>query len=392
MTKEELRGLTKEEISRRIREGVRAVIEEVLEEEMTEHLAAGYRERTPSRRGERNGHYTRNPITPVGKVEQLRVPRDREGTFLTEVFERYKRMTGEVEEAVLEMYLQGVSTRKIAAITEGLSRVRISKDAVSRIAQRLEEELSTWRKRPLELAYPYLYLDASYFKVNWGGRVMDLALLVAVGVNEEGYRELLAVEPAGGERKEAWRNLLKGLMERGLRGVRLVISDDHPSIHQAVMAELTGARWQRCAVHFERNVLAHVPQSERKVVAEDLREIFTVKRRSTAESLAQAFVERYRDRFKRAVEVFAQGLEEALTYLDFPSSHQRHIKSTNVLERLFREVKRRTKVVGVFPNEKSLANLATVVMLRASEDWAFRRYMDMGPLWAVEEEPTKIAT
>ena len=144
------------------------------------------------------------------------------------------------------MYLQGVSTRKIAAFTEGLSRIRISKDAVSRIAQRLEEELSAWRERPLGLLYPYLYLDASYFKVNWGGRVVDLALVVAVGVNEEGYRQVLAVEPAGGERKEAWRNLLKGLIERGLRGVRLVISDDRPSIRQAVMAELAGARWQRC--------------------------------------------------------------------------------------------------------------------------------------------------
>jgi putative transposase len=211
------------------------------------------------------------------------------------------------------MYLQGVSTRKVAAITEGLSRVRIGKDAVSRVAQRLEEELSAWRGRPLELAYPYLYLDAAYFKVNWGGRVVDLALLVAVGVNEEGYREVLAVEPAGGERKEAWRNLLKGLVERGLRGVRLVISDDHPSIRQAVMAELPGASWQRCVVHFMRNVLAHVPQSERGVVAEELQEVFVARRRGTAESLARGFVERYRDRFKRAVEVFAQGLGEALT-------------------------------------------------------------------------------
>jgi len=208
----------------------------------------------------------------------------------------------------------------------------------------LEEELSVWRERPLELAYPYLYLDASYFKVNWGGRVVDLALLVAVGVNghgrspypAEGYREVLAVEPAGGKRKEAWRNLLKGLLERGLHGVRLVISDDPPSIRQAVMAELPGARWQRYVVHFARNVLAYVPQSERKTVAEDLREVFAMKLRSTAESLAQAFMERYRNRFKRAVEVFAQGLDEALTYLDFPSGHQRHIKSTNVLERLFR--------------------------------------------------------
>jgi len=196
VTKEELRGLTKEEISRRIREGVKAIIEQVLEEEMTEHLAAGYRERTPTRRGERNGHYNRSLITPVGKVEQLRVPRDREGAFLTEVFERYKRMTGEVEEAILEMYLQEVSTRKIAAITEGLSRIRIGKDAVSRIAQRLEEELSAWRERPLEPAYPYLYLDASHFKVNWGGRVVDLALLVAVG----GERGKLPGSAGGGTR------------------------------------------------------------------------------------------------------------------------------------------------------------------------------------------------
>jgi putative transposase len=218
------------------------------------------------------------------------------------------------------------------------------------------------------------------------------------------------MEPAGGERKEAWRNLLKGLVERGLRGVRLVISDDHPSIRQAVMAELPGASWQRCVVHFMRNVLAHVPQSERGVVAEELQEVFVARRRGTAESLARGFVERYRDRFKRAVEVFAQGLaafpsgkhgEEALTYLDFPSGHQRHIKSTNVLERLIREVKRRTRVVGVFPGEGSLVNLATVVILRATaafpsgkhgEDWAFRRYLDMDPLWAVEEKPTKIAT
>ncbi|MFN3369581.1 MAG: transposase [Thermus sp.] len=216
--------------------------------------------------------------------------------------------------------------------------------------------------------------------------------LVAVGVNEEGYREVLAVEPAGGERKEGWRNLLKGLLQRGLQGVRLVISDDHPSIRQAVLAELSGARGQRCVMHFARNVLAHVPQWEREVAAEELQEVFVAKRRSTAQSLAQEFVERYGDRFKRAVEVFAQGLEEALTYMDFPSGHHRHIKSTNVLERLFREVKRRTRVVGVFPNEASLAALATAVMLRATEDWGFRRYVDMAPLWEAEGKPTKIAT
>jgi transposase-like protein len=362
----------------------------VLEEEMTAH-----RERNPNRRGERNCHYTRDRITPVGRIEQLRVPRDREGTFLTEVFQRYKRMTGEVEEAVLEMYLQGVSTRKVETITQGLSGVKIGKDAVSR----LEAEISAWWSHPLEGEYPYLYVDASYHyvdasyhKVNWGGRVVDLALRVAVGVNQEGYREVLAVEAAGGEKGEAWRSFFKGLLERGLRGVRLVISDDHSAIRQAVRSELAGVRWQRCVVHFERNVLAHVPQESREEVGGGLREVFSARRRATAEALARGFVERYEGRYRRAVEVFVRGLEEALTYLDFPSGHQRHIKSTNVLERLFREVRRRTRVVGVFPSEASLTNLATVVMLRASEDWALRRYMDMDPLRAMEEEPTKIAT
>jgi len=392
MTKEEIRRLVQEEISRRVLEAVKVVIEELLEEEMTEHLNAAYRERTPNRRGERNGHYTRGLITPIGKIEQLRVPRDREGTFVTEIFERYKRMTGEVEEAVLEMYLQGVSTRKVGDITTELSKVKISKDAVSRIAGRLEGELKRWRNRPLEKAYIYLFMDAIFLKVNWGGRVVDLALLVVVGVDEDGYREVLAVEPAGGEKKEAWRNLLRGLLERGLRGVRLVISDDHPSIRQAVAAELPGVVWQRCVVHFERNVLAHVPRGEIREVAEDLKEIFQVKRRSTAEALAQEFIERYRRRFPRAVEIFERGIPEALSYLDFPASHHRHIKSTNMLERLFREVKRRTRVVGVFPNERSLTNLATAVILRTTEDWNFRRYLDMSPLWAMESKPTKFAT
>jgi hypothetical protein len=181
-----------------------------------------------------------------------------------------------VEEAVLEMYLQGVSTRKVAAITEGLSRVRIGKDAVSRVAQRLEEELSAWRGRPLELAYPYLYLDAAYFKVNWGGRVVDLALLVAVGVNEEGYREVLAVEPAGGERKEAWRNLLKGLVERGLRGVRLVISEVRTYRVWAIplLAGRDGGAFPGCQLAAVRACTgcgtwcAHGPQAERKVHGE----------------------------------------------------------------------------------------------------------------------------
>lgn len=387
MDKNDFKSLVKQNIHDRVREGVKAVIEQILEEEMNEHLQASYRERTELRRGERNGHYTRSLITPVGKVEQLQVPRSREGDFLTEVFERYKRMTGDVEEAVLEMYLQGVSTRKVGQITQALSRVKVGKDAVSRIAGKLEDDLKAWRERQLEQAYPYLYLDACYLKVNWGSYVGELALLVTIGVNSDGYRELLAVEAAGGERKEAYRNLLKGLNDRGLRGVQLVISDDHDAIKQAVMTELPGVVWQRCVVHFERNILSQVPSKDMKEVAEDLKAIFNVSRESTAKHLAQEFIARYQQRFPKAMATFDRGLGEAVTFLQFPSSHQRLIRSTNPLERLFREVKRRTKVVGVFPGETSALNLATAVLLRVTEEWSLRKYLDMAPLEAMMANP-----
>ena len=186
--KHEFEQEVKRDVQLQVREGVKAVLEEVLEEEMTEHLEASYRELTPTRRGERNGHYQRNLLTPAGKIERLEVPRDREGEFVTELFERYKRMTGDVQQAVLDMYLSGISVRKIASVTDALSRVRIGKDAVSRIASRLEEEQKAWRERPLEgKAYPYLYLDATYLKVRWVASVTNLALLACVGVDEGAF-------------------------------------------------------------------------------------------------------------------------------------------------------------------------------------------------------------
>jgi putative transposase len=372
------------DVEARVRQGVKAVLEEVLEEEMSEHLKAGYRELTPTRRGERNGYYQRNLVTPAGKIERLTVPRDREGEFVTEVFERYKRMTGDVEEAVLEMYLSGISVRKIAGVTDALSKVRIGKDAVSRIASRLQEEQREWRERSLEeKAYPYLYLDATYLKVRWGARVSSLALLACVGVDEEGFREVLAVEVAGTEKGAAYASLLQGLIDRGLSGVHLVISDDHEGIKAAVSGELPGAEWQRCTVHFERNILAHVPASSMAEVAEDLKAIFKVRRVKTARALAEEFVELYAKRFPKAVSVFEAGIEDALTYLSYPGSHHTRIRTTNMLERLFKEVKRRTRVVGVFPNEVSASTLATEIALRSSEEWALRRYLTMDALEAV---------
>jgi putative transposase len=386
--KHEFEHDVKLDVEARVRQGVKAILEEVLEEEMAEHLQAGYRELTPTRRGERNGYYQRNLLTPAGKIERLEVPRDREGEFVTEVFERYKRMTGDVEEAVLEMYLSGISVteRKIAGVTEALSRVKVGKDAVSRIARRLEEQQREWRERSLEeKAYPYLYLDATYLKVRWGARVTTMALLVCVGVDEEGFREVLAVEVAGSEKGAAYASMLRGLVDRGLSGVRLVISDDHEGIKAAVSGELPGAEWQRCTVHFERNVLSHVPTSSVAEVAQDLKAIFKVRRGKTARALAEEFVELYGKRFPKAVAVFEAGIGNALTYLSFPGIHHAKLRTTNMLERLFKEVKRRTRVVGVFPNETSASTLATEIALRSSEEWTLRRYLTMDALQIAEK-------
>ncbi len=298
------------------------------------------------------------------------------------------------------MWLQGISQRKIAEVTQKLGAVRIGKDAVSRIAGRLDSELSSFRTRRLEMNYPYLYLDATYLKVNWGSHVGDLALLVVIGVNTQGFREVLAVESAAGEKKEAYRNLLKGLIERGLTGVQLVISDDHESIKGAVQIELPSAKfasvqmqWQRCIqakrsfcrVHFERNVLCHVPAADMAEVASDLKGIFSVHRKESAEALSAAFVERYGKRFVKAVNVLKNGLANALTFLSFPSGHHRLLRTTNGLERLFGEVKRRTRVIGIFPNETSATNLCTAVVLRVTEEWALKRYIDMESLNAMNE-------
>jgi putative transposase len=379
--KHEFEHDVKLDVEARVRQGVKVVLEEVLQEEMTQHLEAGYRELTPTRRGERNGYYQRNLVTPAGKIERLEVPRDREGEFVTEVFERYKRMTGDVEEAILEMYLSGISVRKIAGVTDALSKVRIGKDAVSRIASRLEEQQKEWRERSLEeKSYPYLYLDATYLKVRWGARVTSMALLACVGVDKEGFREVLAVEVAGSEKGEAYASLLRGLIERGLCGVRLVVSDDHEGIKAAVWGELSGVDWQRCIVHFERNVLSHVPASSMTEIAEDLKAIFKVRREKTAHILVEEFVELYGGRFPKAVSIFEAGIGDALTYLSYPGGHHARLRTTNMLERLFKEVKRRTRVVGVFPNETSAATLATEIALRSSEQWAVKRYLTMDAL------------
>ena len=249
-----------------------------------------------------------------------------------------------------------------------------------------------WRERRLDSnrSYPYLYLDATYVKARWAGAVRSVALLVAVGVSDEGHREARAVEAAPGERTETRRDLLQGLVERGLRGVRLVISDDHESIKSAVQVEVPSAAWQRCAVHFQRNILSHVPQTESKEVAADLKQVFQAARRETAETLAIGFSERYGKRYPKAVASLARGLDEALTYTSFPSSHHRLIRTTNGIERVF-ESKASHPRGGVSPNEQSAETLATERRCGV-RGLGRRKYLDMTPLHALFHQPTTFAT
>ena len=302
---------------------------------MTAQLQAKHRERTERRRGELwrplqpLAHHPGRPHRADPRAPSAGAPVPDRGLRALPEDERLDGRGRAHPPAVGgEMYLQGVSTRKVEAVTGKLSGVKISKDAVSRIAARFDDAFAEWRTRQLdrERSYPYLYLDATYLKARWAGAVRDVALLVAVGVSDEGYREVLAVEAAAGERSETWRGLLQGLVERGLRGVKLVISDDHESIKQAARVELPGAAWQRCVVHFERNVLAHVPQAETEAVAADLKVVFQAARRETAEQLAASFAERYGESYPKAVATLTRGLDEALTYTAFPSSHHRRFQ------------------------------------------------------------------
>ncbi len=270
-----------------------------------------------------------------------------------------------------------------------MSRVRIGKDVVSHIASRLEGRQEAWRERALkQKAYPYLYLDAPYLEVDWGESAKSMALSAGTGVNGYGYRKVLAVEAIVSEKSAAYVSLLRGLLDRGLRGVRLSISDDYEGVRAAVAGALPGVESQRCIVHFMRNVLTHVSAKAVSEVAEDFKAIFEVRREKASRALAEEFVELYRKRFSKVASIFEAGIGISLTCLRYPESHHaRHarIRSTNMLEHLLKEVKRRTRVVGVFPNETSMQTLATDNAMRSNEERELKRYLTVDALEAVEK-------
>ena len=365
-----------------LKEIVERVLQELLEAEMTEHIGATPYERTTERKGHRNGHKPRTLRTRVGTLNLL-VPQDREGTFSTRLFSRYQRNEKALVLALMEMYVEGVSTRKVKDVTEELCGTSFSKSLVSSLAGRLDAELEAWRSRPLGAeGYPYLFVDAHYEKVRVDRRVVNQGVLVVSGVREDGFRELLGVEVADTESEATYQELFRSLKRRGLSGVELVISDDHEGLKAAIARHFQGASHQRCQAHYARNLLGMVGYARRKELAADLRAIFAAPDRKQALATASSVAEKWRKKGnEKMAERVEEHVEECLTCLAFPESHRRRIRTTNGLERLNQEIKRRTRVVRIFPNKESCLRLVTALAVEQSEEWITgRRYLDMSEL------------
>ncbi len=365
-----------------LKEIVERVVQELLEAEMSEHIGAAPYERNVTRTGHRNGHKPRTLRTRVGTLNLL-VPQDREGTFSTGLFSRYQRNEKALVLALMEMYVEGVSTRKVKDITEELCGTSFSKSLVSSLAGSLDSELSAWRSRPLEAAaYPYLFVDARYEKARVDGRVVSQGVLVVSGVRDDGFREILAVEVADTESEATYQELFRSLKGRGLKGVELVVSDDHKGLKAAVERHFQGASHQRCQVHYARNLLGMVGVTRRKGLAADLRAIFAAPDGRSALGLASSVAKKWREKgHEKVAEHIEEHVEECLSCLAFPESHRRRIRTTNGLERLNQEIKRRTRVVRIFPTRQACLRLVSALAVEQSEEWLTgRRYLDMEEL------------
>ncbi len=356
---------------------IQKVLQEVLEGEMDELLGAVKSERTPERRGYRSGHYSRELTTRVGQVE-LRIPQDRQGRFNTELFERYQRSEKALVSALGEMYIQGVSTRKVKTITEELCGHAFSASTVSSINQKLDEDLQRFAGRRLEVEYPYLILDARYEKVRQDGVIRSQAVQVAIGITWEGRREILGVELANRESQSSWRDFLEGLVKRGLTGVELVITDDHAGLQRAVQEVLSCAAWQRCYVHFLRNALDYLPRKADDDCLTELRWIYDRRTLEEARADLAAWLKKWSSRYPKLCVWVEDSIEETFTFYRWPLAHHKHLKSTNMLERLNQELKRRTHVIRIFPNSASCLRLTRALAVEIHEDWIEQhRYLNM---------------
>jgi len=359
------------------RELLREVLQELLEQEMTEAIGAEKGERSPGRLGYRSGYYGRALVTRVGKLE-LRIPQDRQGHFSTQIFERYQRSEKALVSALAEMYIQGVSTRKVKAITEELCGHAFSASAISAVNKTLDESLERFAKRPLEENYPYLVLDARYEKVREDGVIRSQAVQIAIGINDEGRRQVLAVELANRESQTSWRDVLLELKSRGLRGVEFVVSDDHAGLKRAIAEVIPEAVWQRCYVHFLRNALDHLPRKAVDDCRQELRWLYDRRDLSEAQKDLTQWLERWGTRYPKLCEWVEENIGETFSFYRLPLQHHKHLKSTNMLERFNEEIKRRTRVARIFPNEASCLRLIRALAVETHEGWLeASRYLNM---------------
>ena len=364
-----------------VRGTVEDTLNALLDAEADRLCNASRYERTEARQDTRAGSYQRKLHTRAGEVT-LKMPKLRRQAFETAIIERYRRRETSVEEALIEMYLAGVSVRRVEDITEALWGTRVSPSTVSRLNQKIYAQIETWRNRPIAGTHPYVYLDGVVLKRSWGGEVRNVSLLVAVGVSAEGFREILGIGEGAKEDKAGWSGFLAHLKQRGLAGVELIISDACLGLIESVAEHFPDARWQRCVVHWYRNVFGHVPSDKVREVATMLKAIHAQEDRAAAEAKAADVAAKLRAaRMKKAAELVEQSVGETLSYDAFPEPHWRRIRTNNPLERIIREIRRRTRVVGAFPDGESALNLAAARLRHiAGTQWSTKRYLDMQPL------------
>jgi putative transposase len=358
-----------------LREGIRVLSQALMESEVAGLIGADRYERTSDRQTYRNGYRLRTWDTRVGTIE-LAIPKLRAGSYFPSLLEPRRRAERALLAVVQEAYVHGVSTRKVDDLLRALGLDGMSKSEVSRVCAELDGEVAAFRTRGLEGEHPYVWIDATYHKVRQDGRVQSMATVVAIGVTATGERQILGVDAGPSEDRAFWTAFLRGLVKRGLRGVRLVVSDAHEGLKRAVATVLSGVTWQRCRVHFMRNLLATVPRTAREPVAAIVRTIFAQPDAATAHAQLRKVVDGLRGRFAQAAELLEQAAEDVLAYLHFPVAHRRQLHSTNPLERLNKEIKRRSAVVGIFPHRDALLRLVGALLAEQDDEWAVadRRY------------------
>ena len=400
--------LIKHDLKDLVRNSVEETLNALLDKEADELVNAEKYERSSDRQGYRSGHYKRNLHTTAGEVE-LKVPKLKGVPFETAIIERYRRRESSVEEALIEMYLAGVSVRRVEDITEALwgtkvspgtisnlnkkayehiGGTKVSPGTISNLNKKAYEHIETWRTRPLSGDYPYVYVDGVYLKRSWGGEIQNVSVLVAIGVSQDGCREILGAAEGMKEDRESWRSFFVWLKERGLTGVRLIIGDKNLGMLETIPEVFPDARYQRCTVHFYRNIFSVTPRNKMKTVALMLKAIHAQESKEAAREKAIQVAEKLRAmKLAKAAKKVEDGIEETLTYMDFPTQHWTRIRTNNAIERLNREIKRRTKAIGAFPDGQSALMLVCARLRHvAATSWGARRYMNMDHLFKSEED------